>query len=249
MDTNKHIATHWDCFLADLNAIDWESPLSSFHGSNSEILRKLAGDKPLMKRLILGALEDPYLWSKCEEDINEDKIVLWDDVEKGMRIRLRMSTQPQQRLAHSHRFTFTNLVMRGSYTHWHYDRLPSFDEKTRLDDVKTSAQHVDREGDTFSIHHEALHSTPFPENGTVSLVLRGNPIKERAPVMFKEARGRTDALADLRNNEIEPEHAQKGDFFWRVGEDRESTSRRAERQMTQEKLDFWVKELEKFGLL
>ena len=249
MDVTAHLHKNRDCFLADIPKIDWEKPLSQLHEINSTYLRRLSDDKILLKKLITEAVDDPYIWSKCEEDINEDKIVLWDDMAKNMRLRLRMSTRPQQRLAHSHRFTFTNLVMRGSYTHWHYEKLNTFDERTKLDDVVVNAQHIDRAGDTFTIHHAALHSTPFPDFGTVSLVLRGNPVKERAPVMFKEPRGRAEALNRLESNEIEPENAATGDFFWRVGEDQESAERRQDRQMSREKLDYWVEKLTEYGLL
>jgi len=252
-DTRLHIETFRGSFLAQLGAIDWHVDLSLLHRRNAEVLQRLASDKQLMKDLILWAREDPYLWSKCEEDVVEDKIVLWDDMAKNLRIRLRMSTAPQQRLAHSHRFSFTNRVLRGQYVHWIYRPLESFDPLTRLDHIRTVFQHVDRAGDTFTIHHETLHSTPFPEFGTVSLVLRGNPVKERAPVMFKEPRGRAEEIAKLQSDKrdltVEPEHAQEGDFFWRVGEDRESPERRQERQMRPERIDYWVRELISYDIL
>jgi hypothetical protein len=244
-----HLAKNADCFLANVADIDWERPLTELHENNAKILRQLASEKALLRKLILGAREDDYLWAKCEEDLVEDKIVLWDNLDNGIRIRLRMSTKPQQRLAHSHRFSFTNLVMRGQYVHWHYDKLDTFDEKTRLEDVVTSAQHVDRQGDIFSIHHEAMHSTPFLDFGTISLVLRGNPVKERAPVMFKEARGRAEFIEQGGDLEVEPDHAGEGSFFWRVGEERESRQRRAERRMSSAKLDYWIESLEEFGIL
>ena len=116
--------------------------------------------------------------------------------------------------------------------------------------------HEDQAGDCFTIHHEALHSTAFTEIGTISLVLRGNPIKERAPVMFKEARGRAEALAGRAAAkapgaiaEVEPETAAVGEIFFRVGEDQESAERRAERQMTPEKYHYWCTHLEELGIV
>ena len=254
-DTVRHLRN--GSFLADCPAIDWEQSLDRLHRRNVAVLERLCGDKALFRSLILGAREDPYLWSKCEEDVVEDKIVLWDDMTKGIRIRLRMAIAPQQRLAHCHRFSFTNLVLAGQYIHWMYRPLEAFDELTNLDDVETVGQRVDRAGDAFTIHHETLHSTPFSGVGTVSLVLRGNPVKARAPVMFKEARGRAEQLEKMRSdgaqsargNTEEPRQARVGDFFWRVGEESESKERRAERQMRTERVDYWIKELGRLGIL
>src|SRR5205807_7425422 len=106
----------------------------------------------------------------------------------------------------------------------------------------------------FTIHHDALHSTPFTQLGTVSLVLRGNPVKERAPVMFKESRGRQEAFgdgADGRNvgSEQEPRVASAGDMFWRVGEHGETIERRRERQMSIEKYRYWCNWLAESGIV
>ncbi|MET9406114.1 hypothetical protein ABZX90_10125 [Streptomyces sp. NPDC002935] len=238
----------------DIGPIDWED-LPKVAVLTQRLIREFAKDKALFKRLLLAVEHDPYLWAKCEEDVVEDKIVLWDDVEKGLRIRLRMSTDHQQQLAHNHRFSFTNLVLRGTYLHRNYVARNGFDENTLPDDVQPVLLHQDRAGECFTIHHNALHSTPFTELGTISLVLRGNPVKDRAPVMFKETRGREEALrlhqerADGDLSEVEPEAAGVGTMFWRVGEDRESAERRAERQMTKEKYHYWCKRLEELGIV
>ena len=80
-----------------------------------------------------------------------------------------MSTAHQEQLAHCHRFSFTNLVLRGSYKHTNFESSGGLTETTNVDDVRTVLVHEDRGGDCFSIHHEALHSTPFTEIGTISL--------------------------------------------------------------------------------
>ncbi|WP_328332166.1 MULTISPECIES: hypothetical protein [unclassified Streptomyces] len=239
-----------------IDKIDWDD-LPAVAALTQPLIRRFAEDKALFRRLLFAVEHDPYLWAKCEEDVVEDKIVLWDDVEKGLRIRLRMSTDYQQQLAHSHRFSFTNLVLRGTYLHRNYVARGGFDENTLPDDVHPVMLHEDRAGDCFTIHHSALHSTPFTELGTISLVLRGNPVKERAPVMFKEARGREEAVRQRADgaggsgelSEIEPDTAGVGTMFWRVGEDRESSERRAERQMTKEKYHYWCEKLQEIGLI
>jgi hypothetical protein len=219
-----------------------------------QLLRRLAADKALMRELLLRVPNCPDLWEKCENDVVEDKIVLWDEPDRDLRIRLRISTAGQSRLAHSHRFSFSNLVLRGSYLHWGYRKLPNFDERTRLDDVSEVMIHEDRQGDCFSIHYSALHSTPFPVPGTVSLVLRGNPVRERAPVMFKEARGREAAArlldgAGMAASDVEPNQADAGHVFFRVGEKDEPAERRLERRMSRECFDGWCHQLSEWNLV
>jgi hypothetical protein len=148
------------------------------------------------------------------------------------------------------------LVLRGRYLHRNYVAENGFDENTLPEDVRPVILHEDRAGDCFTIHHDALHSTAFTEIGTISLVLRGNPVKERAPVMFKEARGRAEALATRQAGgapgtiaEEEPDAAAVGEMFYRVGEELESPERRAERQMTVEKHRYWCSHLEELGIV
>lgn len=233
-------------------SVDWENTERAA-SETERVIRGLAENKALMRKLLHAVPSDPYLWSKCEEDVVEDKIVLWDDVDRGLRVRLRISTASQERLAHSHRFSFTNLVLRGRYVHWHYEGADGYDEYTNLDKTRTVCLHEDRAGDCFTIHHSALHSTPFTEVETVSLVLRGNPVKRRAPVMFKETRGRAEALEKLpvprEILEQEPENAAAGTMFWRVGEEDETAERRAQRQLSRAKFDHWCAKLEEWNLV
>jgi len=254
-DHRNHIHTTPVDLFDGVARIDWDD-LRRTAVLTEDLIRRFAADKALFRRLLLAVEDDPYLWAKCEEDVVEDKIVLWDDVEKGLRIRLRMATAYQQQLAHCHRFSFTNLVLKGRYLHRNYIAEHGFDENALPEDVRPVILHEDRAGDCFTIHHEALHSTAFTEIGTISLVLRGNPIKQRAPVMFKEARGRAEALAERRSApgsaavaEEEPEAAEVGEVFFRVGEEQESPERRAERQMTYEKYHYWCSRLEQLGLV
>ena len=236
-----------------IERIDWDDLITASRLTQT-LIRQFAADKALFRRVLLAVEHDPHLWAKCEEDIVEDKIVLWDDAKKGLRLRLRMSTGSQERLAHCHRFSFTNLVLRGSYIHWGYELEGEFNERTRAEDFHTVLQHEDRAGDCFTIHHEALHSTPFTELGTVSLILRGNPVKERAPVMFKEGRSRKEAFQKQLSSEMttqvqEPAVAAAGDMFWRVGESEETPERRRERQMGIDKYQYWCAWLAEQGIV
>jgi hypothetical protein len=232
-------------FFAQVPAIEWDD-IRHVHRGNAELLAEIAGDRSLMRELVLGTRENPQLWHKCEEGVVEDKIVLWDEPARGFRLRLRMATDYQQEMPHQHRFTFTNLVLRKHYTHRAYSVRGVFGEGTRVEDVSTECVHDDAAGHCFTIHHEAIHSTPLPEPGTINLVLRGPAVKDRAPVLFVEARG--EATAN-RDQEQEPEFAERGHVFWRVGEKDESPERRAERQMTEATYQAWLTRFEEYRLI
>ncbi|MFL6161971.1 MAG: hypothetical protein ACJ74U_07065 [Jatrophihabitantaceae bacterium] len=232
-------------FFARVPAIEWDD-IRDVHRGNAALLGEIAGNRGLLRELVIGARKDPLLWRKSESGVVEDKIVLWDEPERGFRLRLRMATEYQQEMPHQHRFTFTNLVLRKHYTHRAYSVRGVFGEGTRVEDVSTECVHDDVAGHCFTIHHEAIHSTPLPEPGTINLVLRGPAVKDRAPVLFVEGRG--DATAN-RNREEEPEFAERGHVFWRVGEKDESPERRAERQMTDATYRAWLNRFEEYGLI
>lgn len=248
MATAAHVHKVRVPLFEEVGVIDWNDVAGASRLTQT-LIRRFAEDKPLFRKVLHAVIEDPHLWSQCEEEVVEDKIVLWDDEEKGLRIRLRISTAPQQRLAHCHRFSFTNLVLRGSYLHWGYTLDGEFTEATDPNDFKTVLLHEDRAGDCFTIFHEALHSTPFTQPGTVSLVLRGNPVKERAPVMFKEPRARQRAFeeraaAPRSGRVIEPEEAATGDMFYR-----HTTAPDERMPMSGEKFRHWCRWLEAEGLV
>ncbi|MEU6073679.1 hypothetical protein [Micromonospora sp. NPDC047074] len=239
----------------EVDRLDW-SDLDGTASRCEAMLREIAADRELMTALVYGAPADPVLWSKCEEDTVEDKIVLCDDPERQFRLRLRLSKQYQEELAHQHRFSFSTLVLRGRYLHRTYRVSGDFGAGTSLDDVVPVWIHEDGPGDVFTIHHEAVHSTPLVEAGTVSLILRGPAEKERAPVLFREDRAselsadeQAEALAGAVPGEFEPLEASAGTFFWRVGEQGESATRRSKRQMRREVFDHWCRELIAMGVI
>jgi hypothetical protein len=243
--TTTTLALRAQDVLQPVFGLDWEDVMS-VHRVTDPVLRRLAADKRLLGEMLAAVPHDTGLWSKCEEAPVEDKIVLWDDPASGFRVRLRMATTSQEEMAHQHRFSFTNLVLRGAVPHRNYTSRNGFDENTRADDLDVVCVHHDRPMNCFTIHHMAIHSTPLPELGTVSLVLRGPAAKDRAPVLFREERHR--GTADDREG-VEPEEALVGRMFWRVGEKDETPERRAERQMRSETYHAWCERLEAWGIV
>ena len=234
-------------FFAAVPDLAWDD-LETVHAQAAPVLANLAANRPLLRELVLGARDDERIWRKCEEGVVEDKIVLWDEPEHGFRLRLRMCTRPQEEMVHQHRFSFVNYVLRGSFLHRNYDVDGVFDEHISPDQVSTICIHEDVAGHCFTIHHAAPHSTPLPGFGTINLVLRGPAMKDRAPVLFNEARGGQQPTG-TDTKFAEPEAAVRGHVFWRIGEKDETPERRAERQMSDETYRSWVRRFEEFGLI
>lgn len=237
-----------------LEPFDWND-LAEVSRRTEPLLRKIFADKTLFEALVRGSRTVPALWSKCEEDVVEDKIVLYDDPSRGFRLRLRMAKVVQEELAHEHRFSFTTLVLNGRYLHrtYHLDR--EFGPGVTADDFAPVWVHEDGPGDVFTIHHSAIHSTPLAEPGTITLILRGPAMKERAPVLFREERvsvlsprEQAEQLEGAVPGEAEPVEAERGTFFWRVGEASESKTRRGKRQMSPDAFERWVDYMSASGL-
>lgn len=215
-----------DNFLDDLPAINWDD-LPAAAAIAEPALRRVAGDKSFLRGLLAAVPGDPNLFSKCESDTVEDKIVLYDDEQRGIRIRLRLATTEQRELAHSHRFSFSNLVLRGSYKHRNYQCRGEFSQESTAEDVVPVCIHEDSPNHCFTIHHSAVHATPLEAEGTISLVLRGPAVKRRAPVVPRTG----------------------GRPFERIGEAEESAERRKLRQMSAVKFDEWCRRLEEYKII
>jgi len=213
-------------FLDEMPKVDWND-FENAAIQTHDALRRLADDKVLLGALIRRAPEDPRLFSMCESDTVEDKIVFYDDPERGMRLRLRMATAQQRELAHTHRFSFTNLVMRGAYRHRNFNYDGEFDEQADRDRIRLVCVHDDQPGHIFSIHHSAIHATPLESAGTISMVFRGPAMKKRAAVVPRGA----------------------GRSFSRIGEAEESVERRQLRQMSRELFAEWLDRLTEYRII
>jgi hypothetical protein len=234
-------------YFAGIPDLNWDD-VSTAHAVSAPILADIARNRALMRELVLDAHDHPVLWPKCEEGVVEDKIVLWDEPDRGFRLRLRMATASQEEMPHQHRFSFSNYVLRGEFIHRNYEVLGTFGEGTKPDDVSSVIVHEDIAGHCFTINHAAVHSTPLPGLGTINLVLRGPAVRDRAPVIFAASRGGSSGHGPAPTLE-EPESAERGHIFYRVGEKEESAERRAERRMTDETYATWVARLEEYGLI
>lgn len=210
------------CFLDDIQPIDWND-FGSAAETSQHIVRQLADDRALIGRLLDGIEEDSSLFLMCEKHDVLDKLVLYDALDRGFRIRIHISSgNPAERI-HEHRFSFTSLILRGEYEHIFYGM-------TGGPDLETASFHkvhvtTERAGSCYTMHDSVFHTTYMPA-GMVSLILRGDSVKERA------------VIVDPKINRV----------WWRYTDSQESEEHRRSVRMTPEYLRGLCAQLREWGL-
>src|SRR5215204_2314384 len=110
-----------------LPAVDWND-LESAAEITTAIAHQLGDDRALLTALVDRVPGIPELREKCECHSLDDKIVLWDAPDKGLRIRLRLANTDQYERVHNHRYSFTAYLLNGVYHHTMYATDQPLDE-------------------------------------------------------------------------------------------------------------------------
>jgi hypothetical protein len=213
-----------DNFLDSIETLDW-TDFQKVSAQTKEILRRLAGDKVLLRRLVDGVADDPDLLAQCEHHRLLDRLVVYDALDRGFRIRIHISTDSHLDRPHDHRFSFTTRILRGSYLHTLHD-WPADDESATAHDVVPQFVTEEKVGASYSLHHSVVHTT-FTTPDTVSLFLRGPAEKERSIITERE----TEKV------------------WWRYGAEDEPAERRAKVSVGHDGYRNFVARLEKLDIV
>lgn len=225
--------------------IDW-SDFAEAGRRTRQLVRRLAADKTALRNMVYAVEHDEQLFSKCETHQLLDYIVIYDALDRGLRLRVHISTDDHFDRPHDHRFSFSSLIVRGQYRHtWHVMHRPVYDagrdDRVRLwqnrrnpdpesdiefDDLQPVFTRVEAAGNCYTLHHSAIHTT-FTMPDTVSIFLRGPSEKRRSIIMDRAERT----------------------FWWRFGRTEETDERRHEKQMTVEKYRDLRSRLERLGVI
>ncbi len=212
--------------LDDLPTLDWTRP-DVVHESALATLRGMASDPRALGDLLRRVEHTPSLWALCETHELDDKIVLYDAMkDRGFRIRFRLATAYQDERPHTHRFTFSTLILRGSYHQTWYRGEARLEDGASPHCIVPVAVREEPAGSGFTIDHAALHSTMAAPD-TISLVMRGPAMKRRAIITLPEV----------------------GEVTWRYGEADETAERRADIRMPIERYREWCQRLADFGIV
>ncbi|MEU5539349.1 hypothetical protein [Streptomyces sp. NPDC020362] len=211
--------------MDSLPAVRWDD-LEAAAEVTEGIARRLGDDRALLRALVDRVRRTPELREKCECHALDDKIVIWDAPEKGLRIRLRLANTDQYERVHNHRFSFTAHILSGAYRHTLYATDQPLDETADIGRFWPYFVREEPTGSCFTLHHEQLHTT-ITEPETISLMIQSPAAKRRAFIIRKE----------------------DGQVWWREGAADESAARRAEVRMSDQRFEHWVSRLEAIGVL
>ncbi|MFF2773862.1 hypothetical protein ACFVU3_03060 [Streptomyces sp. NPDC058052] len=220
----------------DRLTVDW-SDLQKARAQTKEILLALSEDKDALRELLERSREEEDLFDKCEHHRLLDKLVIYDALDRGFRIRVHVSTEDHRDRPHDHRFSFTSLIMRGGYRHVRHqlvgrpedipdDVQDDFD--ARDSDLRVEPRFVTNEmrGNCYTLHHSEIHTT-YTTPDTVSLFLRGPAEKERSLITERET----------------------GKVWWRFGEDKEKAERRTSKRISKAYFDELTQRLQGMEVL
>lgn len=212
--------------LDEFESINW-SDLDRARETSTQLLRQLAADKAGLRQLLLSVEKDATRLQRCECHPLDDKIVIYDAMEeRNFRIRFRLATAYQDERPHTHRFTFTTLILRGSYHQTWYHTSQDINQELDVDQVIPICIHEEQAGSAFTIHHNAIHSTIAPPD-TISLIIRGPAVKHQAIITNKATK----------------------EISWRHGEKAESSERRKQVRMSLDRYKWWCQRLLEFGIV
>ena len=176
-----------EAIIDPLRLVDWEDAGAVEHRCR-KALAALAGDPQIIRSVLLALLAlpgRPDLLELCEHHDLFDKILLYDDAEYGLRVRLHIFLPGFVDPPHNHRWSFASMILRGGYRHGLFGDA---DQVMRTDPASLRAllARQERAGCIYALHHAMVHSVE-PEPYTVSLVLRGPAVKDRHVVMDRAA--------------------------------------------------------------
>ncbi|WP_433386934.1 hypothetical protein [Micromonospora sp. KLBMP9576] len=212
-------------FMSSLPTVRWDD-IETAAEVTEQIARRIGDDRALLRALVDRVRRTPELRQKCECHALDDKIVIWDAPERGLRIRLRLANTDQYERVHNHRYSFTAYILSGAYQHTLYATDQPLDETA---DVSRFWPYFIREepaGRCITLDHEQLHTT-ITEPETISLMIQSPARKQRAFMIRRS----------------------DGQVWWRQGAADESAERRAEVQMSDQRFEHWVSRLEAIGVL
>lgn len=184
--------------LEVLGSLDYENMIDV--GETAlDVLREVAADRSAMFAALAQLRERPEMFTRCEMDDFFYRIVLCEDPDTGVSLRLQFLKGIKHEQPHNHRAAFASLLLSGGYRHSLY-QLP--DELLARADTElgqpnlTSAEiarlrpaqtRFESTGSFYALHHTAFHTT-IPTSDHVSLVVRGPSARRRLLIVYQDER-------------------------------------------------------------
>ena len=198
IDHNKtEIRAHAEA-LNRLGSLDWNDTLRVSDVAR-DVLMQVASDRPAMIAALAQLAERPEMFARCEMDDFFYRIVLAEDHETGVSLRLHFLKSNEREQPHNHRATFASLLLSGGYRHSLYQVPDEFMRRTdgqqgrpgispaEILQLRPSHTRYESAGSYYALHHSAFHTT-IPTADHISLVARGPSSRRRLLIFYQEER-------------------------------------------------------------
>ena len=170
-----------------LRCTDWDD-VGSVAARCAPIFDSLEAEPGTIPALLERLADDSHLQSLCERFDFFDKLVVHDDVEAKIRVRIHLFVKGYFDRPHNHRWTFASLLLSGSYLHQLFGRDEAFGEDTDVDSLKPIMERTEQAGSRYALHHNSVHAVRAA-NDTISIVVRGPAAKQRSLILDRANRG------------------------------------------------------------
>jgi hypothetical protein len=211
--------------LNHLDALDWRDLLEAGR-SGIQLLKSITSNQDAFSTLVRNSREDPALFSMAEHFDRLDRLVLYDDLSRGLRIRLHIYPDNHRDGPHNHRWPFSALCLKGGYTHCIYPANLRVDEGTDMLSLRPAYVQFVGPGASYTLGPGLFHSVNAVP-GTVSLILRGPATDDRL------------IMTDLST----------GRMRWKHGVEEETAEELADRQISPTSYDLLLGQLVASGLI
>jgi hypothetical protein len=227
----------------DRVSLDW-TDFERASRISSEIVQELAADRAQLRRLVLSVQRDERLRFLAEKHDELNYIVLYDALDRGLRVRLHRFSRGLEDTPHNHRFSFSSALLSGSYVHtlfqverpdgdaeeqepWTLAQPEGTHVGVELRDLPVAGLEpqlatVQAAGSSYSLHHSTVHKTAMPVEDAYSVFCRG-PAQKPCALQLQP---------DVKT------------YRWKFGRAHESAKVVADRKMTDAEFAGYVESLE-----
>jgi hypothetical protein len=184
--------------LHEMVRFDWSDPDELLVRADTLLDEVTRNGSRLLHSLLQRLPDRTDLHELCERLDFMDKLVLWEDPELDVRLRLHVFRPGYVDWPHNHRFNFASRILSGSYLHNLYSEL-SLTSPLDSPEWVPRLSRVETAGSQYVLQHQAVHSLKAVEK-VISVVFRGPIVKSRAVIVDRRT-GTRHALTGARGEQ------------------------------------------------
>jgi len=155
----------------DQYMIQWDDSRVAYRQSR-RLLIDLAADPSRLGALVRRVGEEQALLDDCDCHPVMDRLTLHRDDATGTYLRLHVARGGEEIMPHDHKYGFTTMILRGSYTHVWRRRTGARAGAFTSGDIVPGLVTIERPGSCYCLQYTQVHQT-IMERDTVTLFLRG----------------------------------------------------------------------------